>query len=149
MSQNPENKCAKLWDNKEADDCIEALEPGMDYLDMIFTMQKSLQTRYNKDPASGSLEDRTQAIMRMKVYMDAEFTELIDRLPFKSWKTYSPELKADFTDEEHKLECWYEWVDMFHFFINIGLALGIDAESAFKLYYTKNQENFDRQDRGY
>jgi len=151
MSQNPENKCAQLWNNEETDEALKDRwdNTEADFLDDIFTMQKSLQERYNKDPALGSLRERTNSMMQHKIFMDAEFTELIERLPFKTWKNYPNELEADFLDEEHKLECWYEWVDMFHFFINIGLALGIDAKSAFKLYYTKNKENFDRQDRGY
>lgn len=151
MSLNPENKCAQLWNDPDVDAALQDRwdHSEADYLEDIFTMQKSLQERYNKDPAKGSLKDRTNAMMQHKIFMDAEFSELLERLPFKTWKQYTPEQLADFTDEEHKLECWYEFIDMFHFFINIGLALGIDAKIAYKLYYTKNKENFARQDRGY
>jgi dimeric dUTPase (all-alpha-NTP-PPase superfamily) len=47
------------------------------------------------------------------------------------------------------LETWYEYADMLHFFVNIGLALGITGDDLEKLYVTKNKENFDRQNRGY
>lgn len=80
--------------------------------------------------------------------MTLEFAELLERLPFKEWKTYTPEQLAGMT-EDQKLETWYEYADMFHFFINIGLALGIDGDTLEKLYVTKNAENFDRQKRGY
>jgi len=81
--------------------------------------------------------------------MTLEFAELLERLPFKEWKTYPEERLLGFKDEEDMLETYYEYIDMFHFFMNIGLALGIDGETFEKLYVTKNQENFDRQARGY
>jgi dimeric dUTPase (all-alpha-NTP-PPase superfamily) len=78
-----------------------------------------------------------------------EMTELLDRLPWKEWKTYTEAQKAGFLSEEDKLETYYEYIDVFHFFMNVGLALGIDGDTFEKLYITKNKENFDRQARGY
>ena len=75
--------------------------------------------------------------------------ELLERLPYKEWRAYSPEQLADYISEEHKLETFYEFVDVFHFFLNVGLLLGIDGPTFKRLYYTKNAENFERQNRGY
>ena len=50
---------------------------------------------------------------------------------------------------EELLETKFEYVDMFHFFMNIGLLLGIDGNELAELYYLKNKENFARQERGY
>jgi uncharacterized protein YabN with tetrapyrrole methylase and pyrophosphatase domain len=144
MSLNPENKCAQLW-SKET--------PEVKYqeqtLSKIFEMQKSLQLRLGQDFSHMTLEERTQLIKDNYTYMITEMTELIENLPFKHWKKYSDEQKRDFTSEEHRLETWYEWCDVLHFFVNVGLLLGIDGETAWRLYATKNAENFARQDRGY
>lgn len=93
--------------------------------------------------------DKINELKIQKINLDSEFTELLERLPWKSWKTYSEETKLGWTSEEQKLECQYEVVDMFHFFMNICLLMDIDGDILEKLYMTKNKENFDRQDRGY
>ena len=125
-----------------------------DPLVQIFKMQEQLQDFLAKkgraiDYRSASFKDRVDDITIQWRNMNTEMTELLDRLPWKEWKTYSDEQLTDFIDDEHMLEVYYEYVDVFHFFVNVGLALGIDGEILEKLYYTKNKENFDRQDRGY
>jgi dimeric dUTPase (all-alpha-NTP-PPase superfamily) len=145
---NPENKCAKLW-NVDEDTEEDMNDPSNDWLEQIFEMQWSLQKRVNSNPDDMTFQERTQFIMQNWNFLSCEYAEMLERLPFKTWKNYSPEQKEGFIDEEHKLEVWYEWCDMLHFFINMGLALGINGPDAFKLYYTKNRENFARQDRGY
>jgi dimeric dUTPase (all-alpha-NTP-PPase superfamily) len=144
MSLNPENKCAQLW-NKE----IPKLQPGEQSLNKMFEMQLSLQKRLGQDFSKMSLEQRTQLIKDNYVYMITEMTELIENLPFKHWKKYNPEQRQDFTSEEQKLETYYEFIDIMHFFMNVGLLLGIDGDTAWRLYATKNAENWARQDRGY
>lgn len=146
---NPENKCAHLYSQGEENVDSILSDPGEDLLNLIFTMQQSLQQRVGNDPEKMNFMERVAFIKENWNYLSCEYAELLERLPFKTWKNYTDEQKAGFIDEEHKLEVWYEWCDMLHFFINIGLCLGINAEVAFKLYYTKNKENFDRQDRGY
>ena len=145
MSLNPENKCAHLFkDVRKLDNPI---------VDM-FNMQRSLQDSLAK---TGRALDLSTATHKQKVddisaqwrNLTLEFAELLERLPFKEWKTYPQETLDGFKNEEDMLETYYEYIDMFHFFMNIGLALGIDGDTFEKLYVTKNQENFDRQARGY
>ena len=143
---NPENKCAQLWN--EDIGANQVFDP-VDWLHQIFEVQSSLQKRVGTDPAEMDFPDRVNFIKENWNFLTCEYAELLERLPFKTWKKYTPEQLAGFTDEEHKLEVWYEWCDMLHFFVNIGLCLGINGQTAFKLYYTKNKENFARQDRGY
>jgi dimeric dUTPase (all-alpha-NTP-PPase superfamily) len=76
-----------------------------------------------------------------------EFAELLERLPYKEWRTYTTEQRE--LSKEELLEVKYEYIDMFHFFLNIGISLGIDGVEFEKLYVTKNKENFNRQNRGY
>lgn len=145
MSLNPENKCASLFKD------VPKLEnPVVD----MFNMQRSLQDRL---AATGRALDLSKATHKQKVddisvqwrNMTLEFAELLERLPFKEWKSYPEQTLSGFKNEEDMLETYYEYIDMFHFFMNIGLALGIDGETFEKLYITKNKENFDRQARGY
>ena len=145
---NPENKCSHLF----------AQEVDVDEItiERMFEMQLELQDRladkgralYYKSPHT-SFRDRVNDITTQWRNMNLEMAELLERLPYKEWKTYSTEQKVNFLNNEHKLETFYEYIDVFHFFLNVGLALGIDGPTFKKLYATKNKENFDRQKRGY
>jgi dimeric dUTPase (all-alpha-NTP-PPase superfamily) len=146
MSINPENKCADLF--------TESVPKLNDPIVDMFAMQASLQAHLAAkgralDYTTASHKERVDDISKQWRNISLEFAELLERLPFKEWKTYSPEVLAGFKDDADKLETYYEYIDMFHFFMNIGLALGIDGETFEKLYVTKNAENFGRQARGY
>jgi dimeric dUTPase (all-alpha-NTP-PPase superfamily) len=143
---NPENSCASLFTS----DVPKLNDPLVDMFNIQMKLQKHLAARgrgvdYEMAPYMECINDITVQWRNLTL----EFAELLERLPFKEWKTYSPEQKAGaMTDEEH-LELLYEYADMFHFFMNIGLALGVDGQLLEKLYVTKNKENIDRQKRGY
>ena len=142
---NPQNKCAQLFSQP-----IKHLPT----IEEMFDLQKQLQAYVaargkglNYD--SATFKEKVDQLTKEWRNLTCEFSELLERLPFKEWKTYTQEQLMGFESEEQKLETWYEYIDMFHFFMNIGLLLGIDGETFKKLYTTKNQENFDRQNRGY
>lgn len=144
MTMNPENKCHHLMSDTVPDISIE----------QMFNMQKVLQQHYASkgktiDLDNASFKEKVDNITVQYRNMTLEFAELLERLPFKEWKTYSEEEKANFLNEEQRLEVLYEYIDMFHFFLVIGLNLGVDGELFKKLYYTKNKENFSRIERGY
>lgn len=143
---NPENKCSHLF---------EAItELPSNSLEAIYSMQKSLQQSL---AAKGRGLDYDKATFMEKVNqitleyknINLEMAELIERLPHKSWKSYSDAQKAGFESEEQKLETWFEYIDVIHFVLNVGHLLGISAEDFTRLYIAKNKENFDRQKRGY
>lgn len=145
MSLNPENKCSHLYNQK-----IDKLPT----IEEMFEMQKSLQDHLAAkgralDYDAASFKERVDDISRQWRNINLEMAELLERLPFKEWKSYSADDIADFKDEEDRLETLYEYIDVFHFFMNVGLALGIDGATFRRLYATKNKENFDRQARGY
>lgn len=145
MSLNPENKCSHLF-NQEID--------KLPTLEEMFEMQRSLQDALAKkgrglDYDAATFKERVDQLTKEWRNVTGEFVELLERLPFKEWKTYPEEDLKGFKNEEDKLETFYEYIDMFHFFMNIGIALGIDGPTFRKLYATKNKENFDRQKRGY
>jgi dimeric dUTPase (all-alpha-NTP-PPase superfamily) len=123
-------------------------------IDEMFRMQAALQKNLAKrgkamDIETASFLDKVRDVTTQWRNMNLEMAELIERLPFKEWKTYNEAQKAGFESEEQRLEVLYEYIDVFHFFMNVGLALGIDGETFRRLYATKNKENFDRQARGY
>jgi hypothetical protein len=144
LELNPENKCSHLL-NEEAQ---------LPSIEEMFNMQLNLQKFLSARGKSicyetASFKERVDAITTQWRNITLEFAELLERLPFKEWKNYSPEQLENFLNEEEKLEVLFEYIDMWHFFMNIGLLLKIDGETFKKLYYLKNKENFDRQNRGY
>lgn len=146
MSLNPENKCSHLY-NQPVDLTQVTIEK-------MFEMQKSLQDNLAfkgraLDYDEATFAQRVRDVTTQWRNITLEFSELMERLPFKEWKTYSEEEKAGWTSEEQRLEVLYEYIDIFHFFMNIGLALGVTGDEFKRLYATKNKENFDRQARGY
>lgn len=147
MSQiNPSNKCSHLFNTE-----VPRLKNA---LDDIFKMQASLQKNLSErgrgvDYDTADFKTRVNDITNQWRNLTCEFSELLERLPFKEWKTYTLEQLSGFENQEQMLEVYYEYADMLHFFVNIGLALGVNAEILERLYVTKNAENFDRQKRGY
>jgi dimeric dUTPase (all-alpha-NTP-PPase superfamily) len=143
---NPENKCSQLYD----EEVPKLKNPLVDLFKMQLSLQKRLaQTGRGVDYDVADFKTRVDDITIQWRNLTTEFAELIERLPFKEWKTYTPEQLRGARDQETTLEIWYEYADMFHFFMNIGLALGIRGDDLEKLYVTKNKENFRRQDSGY
>lgn len=146
MSLNPENKCAQLFN----EDIPKLENPVVDMFNMQASLQKHLADKGRAvDYNTATHKERIDDISVQWRNMTLEFAELLERLPFKEWKTYPQETLDGFKDDEDMLETYYEYIDMFHFFMNMGLALGIDGEMFEKLYVSKNAENFDRQARGY
>lgn len=143
---NPENKCSHLFSQE--------VDLSKISIDEMFKMQKSLQDHLASNGRAlaydaASFMQKIQDISVQWRNMNLEMGELLERLPYKEWKTYTTEQKSNFTSEEQRLEVLYEYIDVFHFFMNVGLALGIDGETFRRLYATKNKENFDRQAKGY
>ena len=140
------NKCAHLFNEN-----IKKLDnPLVDMFNMQRSLQKKLaETGRAIDYDTASFKDRIDDISDQWRNMNMEMTELLERLPWKRWKTYSTEQLAGFVSEEQKMETYFEAVDVLHFYMNICLALGIDGEMLEKLYISKNAENFARQARGY
>lgn len=71
---------------------------------------------------------------------------------WKYWKKDHEEYKKmKFSDlsESDKLECKFEIIDMLHFFMNYAISIGMTPEEMYNMYMSKNQENRDRQARGY
>lgn len=170
------NDCAKLVSAETLAPAtqayIDAKFNGEDPLDIMLSMQRSLQIRlaqdkpeFNRNPnelvtagdvldwlrdQDDSIADETRELYTSLGGMsngEKEATAV-----WKKWKARHGELRdvkiADMSPED-QLEIQFELVDQFHFFLNKLMALGFDSQTLFELYYLKNAENFARQDRGY
>lgn len=168
------NECSQLIEG--SDQAVEyyesVMDNGLDPLQVMIDMQRSLQVRlakdkpeYNKNPDDLSTAGEVLAWLRNQDdYIADETRELYVSLGemsrgdkdasaiFKPWKARHAEAQAkkisDMSDKD-QLEIKFELIDQWHFFMNKFMALGMDAEEIFKLYYLKNKENFARQDNGY
>lgn len=71
---------------------------------------------------------------------------------WKRWKAaYSSFENKKFSDlsEEDQLECKFEVIDMLHFFLNYAISIGMDSKQMYNMYMSKNEENRERQRKGY
>ncbi|AEO97018.1 dCTP pyrophosphatase [Salmonella phage vB_SenM-AKM_NP4] len=168
------NECSQLISgNEKAENAYyDAVNAGIDPLQVMLDMQKSLQVRlandkpdYNRNPddlaKAGEVVDW---LRNQKDYIDDEFRELLTSLGgmsngekaassvWKPWKAQHAELRNRLISEmssKDQLEIKFEMIDILHFVLNMFQGLGMSAEEIFKLYYLKNAENFERQNRGY
>lgn len=117
-------------------------------LQEMMDKQLELQERLGYDIDGMDTEDRADYIKEFSIHLTQELHELLYEIPFfKKWKIYS-----NMTEEEINTS-WAaakkEYIDMLHFMLNIGLALGFSAEEMRDMYMSKNKENHKRQDEGY
>lgn len=110
----------------------------------MLDIQRKLQDRL-KTLEFKTEQERTLFIKHHAQYVDQELHEMLRELPFfKEWKNY------DNWDHKTKLElAKEEFVDVFHFVLNIALALDISAEDLYCRYLAKNNVNHERQNNGY
>ena len=117
-------------------------------LQEMMDKQLELQERLGYDIDGMDTEDRADYIKEFSIHLTQELHELLYEIPFfKKWKNYS-----NMTEEEINTS-WAaakkEYIDMLHFMLNIGLALGLSAKEIHDMYMDKNKENHERQDEGY
>ena len=168
------NECSQLIEgaDKAQNEYWDILGDEKDPLQVMLDMQKSLQVRlakdkpeYNRHPddlaTAGEVVDW---LRNQKDYIDDEFRELLTSLGgmsngekdasavWKPWKSQHGERRETLITDlspQDQLEIKFEMIDILHFVLNMFQGLGLTAEEIFKLYYLKNQHNFERQDNGY
>lgn len=169
------NSCAKLLDENKISNAIKYyFDLKSDHIDpflVMLEMQKALQEAlFKKNPQVqdvnnlNTLGQKADWLRDNKIAFDDEFRETMDALAgmnkpekersalWKKWKKNYDTLRSEefnklSTDEQIELK--FEVCDMFHFFMNMMLAVNMSAEDMFVYYYYKNKENFDRIKRGY
>lgn len=170
------NACAQLVTDEttqQARNAAEALRcNGEQYLDTMMAMQRSLQVKLAKEKPEmninpNEIKTAGQAVDWMRTQWDSmsdEFRELLTSFGgmsngennatsvWKAWRSKNLEMRNTALDDlspEDRKEIFFEIIDLWHFFLNINIALGLTSEDIFEGYYIKNAENFARQDRGY
>ncbi len=117
-------------------------------LDKMLQKQKELQERLGYDFDSMTQEEITAYIKEFSIHLTQELHEMLHVMPyFKPWMEYST-----MTVEEYETgmeEARKEFIDMFHFMLNIALALDMSDKDIYDMYMEKNKENHKRQDEGY
>ena len=160
-----DRKQEKVVDKSNFNECATLIiEDTGASLDTCFELQHSLQKKFPETANIGeqTLADTAIAAQRnLHAFMD-EVMEMMDALggikdgygngAWKYWKQDYKKAKEDtLADLSNRdlLELKFEYVDMFHFFINWGLMLGMTGTELIDMYVSKNKENFERQKRGY
>ena len=114
----------------------------LDRLGEMFELQGDLQRNtYGCHPADiPDPEARIQFIKDMKLAADAELQEFLDEVGWKPWAS------SRHINEE---AAQGELVDLFHFFMNLCMAVSLTPDQLFEKYRTKRQKNIRRQAEGY
>ncbi len=122
---NPDNKCAKLWVMTTKDDVKKFFgnQTLVDVINTMLGMQNDLQhfvakskpNSGNKAPSECSSVEGSQFAIYYNGCATAEFTEMMERIP-----GYNLE-----EDNEDRLETWYEYIDIWHFLMNVILYSGV------------------------
>lgn len=117
-------------------------EPISDMLREAFNLQENLQRdTYGKSPyAIHSMDERIQFIKDMNLALQDELHEFLGEIGWKPWAT-SRHVNYDSAQSE--------LVDAFHFFMNLCMAVDMDADMLFERYKKKRLKNIKRQEAGY
>jgi hypothetical protein len=165
------NSCADLLNDEKISRAKEKFNLDTDTFGTMLGMQAELQRELCKNAKGMDFENLKNLgevfdyIRDAKDALNDEFREVVDALPgmnsysekersglWKKWKKNHEELRArklsDLSEDEIR-ELKFEVCDMFHFFMNIMLALGMSSEEMYTFYMYKNAENFDRIKRQY
>jgi hypothetical protein len=122
---------------------------GEDMLVSIFKKQKKLMEKYHHiEKNNGLLQtelcpvniDDAKGQARLKDFawrITEELGEAMNCLKNKPWKQTQME-----TDVTHYIE---EVIDAFHFFIELCILSGMDAEDLYRMYFKKSEVNLFRQ----
>ncbi len=108
----------------------------MDRLEEMLALQAQLNARIRRRPGMETL-DSDAWMQKFAIALIAEVAEALDETNYKWWKNRKavnmPALKE-------------ELVDVLHFFLSMCLEAGMGAEEIYRIYKSKCEENFARQD---
>lgn len=92
---------------------------------------------------SSTDEDRLPAIDFIHWNVTATVDELHELLGEVGWKPWAKSRHINLDAARS------EWIDAFHFMLNLGLVLGLDESKVKELYDAKHAKNEKRQEEGY
>lgn len=117
----------------------------MNEIQSLLDSQESFQNKLGIDFRTMDEKDIAEYIRDQVYWSTEELHEMCRELPYiKSWKDYSslsPEEKFDMSNKARE-----EYIDVFHFVINIGVALGFTGDQLVDEYFKKHKINNERQE---
>lgn len=121
----------------------------MDKLETMMEMQKQFQERIGFNFETMTEKEKATYMKEMQMWVTDEMSEALHELKFaKGWSKQYDSWTQEET-EYHADKFKDEMVDAFHFFMNVLIAAGMDANELFERYLKKNKINIDRQNNGY
>jgi hypothetical protein len=108
----------------------------LDGLTECFEKQLLFQKKLGYDFLRMDDDERIQYIKDNTLAMIDEIMETLHEIPWKPWK------KNQVLNKEAYRK---ELVDLFHFFMNACLVMGMDGEMLYDKYLEKLEENLNRQ----
>lgn len=114
----------------------------LDRLGEMFELQGDLQKKaYGMHPTDiVDDEEKIQFIKDMKLALDDEMSEFMAEIGWKPWAT-SRHINQEAAQGE--------LVDVFHFFMNLCMGVGMTPDELFSKYKAKRLKNIKRQEDGY
>jgi len=105
-------------------------------------MQRNLQLEaYGLAPDKMDVDTKIEYIKTMILAGTDELHELLAELDWKPWTQGERKINYDGAKKEI--------VDLWHFVLNIMLALDMSTDELYRMYMTKRRVNADRQKNGY
>ena len=107
----------------------------------VVERQRDLQVNsFGQDPGDLSPEDQIQFIKDMVLALEDELHEALGECGWKPWAS-----SRHVNEDAFKKEL----IDALHFWVNLCLAVGMDADEAVERYFAKAAVNARRQEEGY
>jgi len=88
-----------------------------------------------------NIKDKEYWTKEHVLMITSEMSELMDWINWKFWKKSKYPI--------NKTELKFELVDILHFVINLFLIWDMKPKEVYDYFMSKNEENIDRQKRGY
>lgn len=165
------NSCAKLYSPEAVQAArnvyANSTKPFQSMLNLQNQLQLQLHERLPNNIPPSDIKTKGELIDCLDANFDAimdEFRELKTSVggmsrgdkaasaAWKRWKTDNTKIREELLSDmstDDLLEMKFEFVDIFHFILNMCTALGITYEELFVLYMLKNKENARRYNSGY
>lgn len=153
---NKENKC------KDLPNINISKNVGIEF-EEVFKIQKQLQEMYGtKFDENSTIKELASFWMINKHSIEDELCEMFDALGgiddgignagWKYWKkenSKAKEMKISDLSQGDIKELKYEIVDVFHFFLNFAISIGMTGNELLSMYINKAKENVNRQSNDY
>lgn len=110
-------------------------------LQEMIDLQAKLQSEtYGKDISKLNTREKIEAYCINMVALQDELHEALNEMSWKPWA------KAEYFNDDRVQQ---ELVDAWHFFMNLMIISGMDAEKLHLRYLAKRKVNIKRQEDGY